>query len=79
MTRSTGDVTRVVTEIWESVLGVDDIAGEENFLDLGGDSMTATEIAARVRERLGVDVALRTIFDHPTVDELAAALRGRRS
>lgn len=77
MTQSVDDVAIVVTQIWESALGVDDIGKDENFLDLGGDSMTATEIAARIREYLGVNATLRMIFDHPTVDELAAALRGR--
>jgi acyl carrier protein len=79
MTRATDELTGVVTGIWESVLGVEDIGGEENFLDLGGDSMTATEVAMRLRERLGLDVPLRMIFDHPTVEELAAALQARLS
>lgn len=74
MTGVDGKLTAVLTEIWQEALGVDDIEVDENFADLGGDSMTATVITALIRRRLGVDAPLRLLFDHPTIAELAEAL-----
>ncbi|MFT7836864.1 AMP-binding protein [Saccharothrix sp. BKS2] len=68
------DIAAELTALWEQALGVDGIAEDENFVDLGGDSITATRIAAGIRDRLGLTVGLRVIFDHPTVGELAEEL-----
>jgi acyl carrier protein len=67
-----------LTRIWESALGLDDIEPSENFLDLGGDSMTATIVIARVRGEFGVELPLRALFDHPTVAELAEVVAAGR-
>jgi amino acid adenylation domain-containing protein len=69
-----GGLVDLLSRIWERELGVVDIDPGENFLDLGGDSMTATAVVAQIRARLGVDPPLRLVFDHPTVRELADAL-----
>ncbi|MFD7660245.1 AMP-binding protein [Actinosynnema sp. NPDC059797] len=71
------DIAAEVTALWEQALGVDGIAEDENFVDLGGDSITATRIAAGIRDRLDLTVGLRVIFDHPTVGELAEELASR--
>jgi acyl carrier protein len=47
---------RSIVRIWEELLGVDDIGVEGSFLDLGGDSLIALRIIARVRELVGVSV-----------------------
>ncbi|GAA1768014.1 AMP-binding protein [Luedemannella helvata] len=68
---------RTLTGIWQDVLGLDDIAPDEHFLDLGGDSMVATEVVTRVRTATGEAVSVRSLFDHPTIAELAEFLAAR--
>ncbi len=57
----------VVVEIWTEVLGRESIGVEDRFLDLGGDSMLAMRLLARVRERVGIDPSVVAFFDRPTV------------
>ncbi|MDP9861263.1 MULTISPECIES: phosphopantetheine-binding protein [Streptosporangium] len=60
-----------VREIWQEILRLDDIGLEEDLYDLGGHSLTITQIIARTRRRLGVEVSLDVFFDNPTIAGLA--------
>ena len=57
--------------IWGQVLRVDPIGIQDNFLDLGGNSLLAIRISAHVQEVFRVELPLRTLFDLPTIAELA--------
>lgn len=63
-----------LVELWGQVLSLDRVGLHENFFEMGGDSLLATQLIARVRTSLQRDVPLRTLFEHPTVAELAKAL-----
>jgi len=63
-----------ISAIWCEVLDRNRIGVEENLFEIGGHSLTATQIAARLRSRLGLDVYVRTLFDHPTIRDLARAI-----
>ncbi|WP_267245903.1 amino acid adenylation domain-containing protein [Streptomyces sp. PR69] len=65
-----------LTEVWEEVLGTAPIGPDDDFFELGGDSLTAVRLAAACRARLGTDVRQRTLFQSPTVAALAAELGG---
>ncbi|PWK71880.1 amino acid adenylation domain-containing protein [Streptomyces sp. CG 926] len=67
-------VEKALAEIWADVLSVDRVGLDDDFFDLGGHSMLATQVVARSKEQFGVAVTLRIFFDLPTVRELAAAL-----
>ncbi|MCF8568746.1 amino acid adenylation domain-containing protein [Gordonia sp. HY002] len=66
-----------VAKLFADLLGLDRASVTESFFDLGGNSLAATRIAARVSDELGVDVKVRDVFDAPSVRELVATVSGR--
>jgi acyl carrier protein len=67
---------QVITDVWAEVLNLDGIERHDNFFDLGGHSVLATQAVARLRVALGRDVPERALFDWPTVATLASAVPG---
>ncbi|MFR9778050.1 amino acid adenylation domain-containing protein [Micromonospora sp. MS34] len=63
-----------VAQLWSELLGIRPIGALDNFFELGGHSLLATQFVVRLRARLGVALALETVFAQPTVAQIAAAL-----
>ncbi|WP_329220888.1 amino acid adenylation domain-containing protein [Streptomyces sp. NBC_01485] len=68
--------TAVVRRVWAEVLGLDDVSPYDDFFALGGQSLTAIRVVARLRAELGLPVDAQSVFAHPTPAALAAALDG---
>jgi acyl transferase domain-containing protein len=68
------DMERLVAAIWQDLFGIDEVGIHDDFFDLGGHSLMATQLASRIRGALGKEMAVRHIFEAPTVAQLAAAL-----
>ena len=64
-------VEETLVTIWGEVLNVPSVGVHQNFLDLGGDSILAVQLLARVRRVWGIEVSLFDLFDAPTVAGLA--------
>jgi amino acid adenylation domain-containing protein len=64
-------VEATIADIWREVMGQDTIDIHEHFYDLGGESLQALRIMARVRKTFGVDLDLQSLLDAPTVAEMA--------
>ncbi|HVG90817.1 MAG TPA: phosphopantetheine-binding protein, partial [Alphaproteobacteria bacterium] len=65
---------QVLAGTFSAVLGVDRVGLLDNFFEMGGHSLMATQVASRVRELLGIDLPLRRVFEEPAVGVLAAAI-----
>jgi acyl carrier protein len=68
-----------VAGIWREVLRLDEVGATDDFFDLGGHSLKATRILTRVGARLGVELPVAVIFDHPTVRGIAALVDEQRA
>ncbi|MEG4987494.1 amino acid adenylation domain-containing protein [Microcoleus sp. BR0-C5] len=60
-----------MAEIWTALLGLEQVGTNQNFFDLGGHSLMATQLISRVRSCFGVELGLRDFFAAPTVQNLA--------
>ncbi|HEV8169206.1 MAG TPA: non-ribosomal peptide synthetase, partial [Pyrinomonadaceae bacterium] len=67
-------VEETLAEIWRETLGVGQVGVESNFFDLGGHSLLATRVVTQIRERFGVELPLRVLFESPTIAGLAQHL-----
>jgi hypothetical protein len=68
-------IERAVVEVWRQVVPGAVVGAESDFFDLGGDSLTAARVLNRCRERLGVRIPARWLFDHPVLRDFAAVVR----
>ena len=64
-----------LTQIWESVLGIQPIGIKDNFFDLGGHSLLAVRLVAEIDKAFDKKLPLATLFQAPTVEQLAKVLR----
>jgi amino acid adenylation domain-containing protein len=65
---------RTLAGIWAAALGLDEIGVDDDFLELGGDSLRAMKVVARVLDGFAVDVSVKTLLEVPTVAEMARVI-----
>ncbi|MGB5927399.1 MAG: amino acid adenylation domain-containing protein, partial [Cyclobacteriaceae bacterium] len=63
-----------LASIWEEVLGREKISLKDNFFEIGGHSLKATQLVSRIRERLEVSLKLSDIFAHSILEEMASVI-----
>jgi acyl carrier protein len=68
-----GRLLEDVRAIWSEVLGAERIGLDDDLFDLGGHSLTITQIATRMRRRLRLDLPLQVFYDTPTIRGVVAA------
>ena len=65
--------------IWTDALALTDVGVDDNFFDLGGHSLSATQIISHVNEIIPLQVTLRSLFENPTIGSFAEELEARAS
>lgn len=68
------DLERTLSQIWSEVLDLDEVGVRDNFLDIGGHSLAATRIVSRVVAQFRIEISLQSLFQCPTVAEMAAEI-----
>jgi amino acid adenylation domain-containing protein len=64
----------IVAAIFADVLRIERVGTEENFFDLGGHSLSATQVVLRIRQAFQIEFPVRTLFESPTVAALARSV-----
>jgi phthiocerol/phenolphthiocerol synthesis type-I polyketide synthase E len=68
------EVEQLIADIWKELLGIEQIGRNDNFFELGGHSLVAPQFAVRISEILEIQIPVETIFQKPTVSEMAEYL-----
>jgi acyl carrier protein len=70
------EVERKLAAIFRELLGMDEIGVDDNFFDLGANSLMMVQVVEKIRAELGLKVSLVRLFQFPTLGSLAAAIAG---
>ncbi|MEH2088955.1 non-ribosomal peptide synthetase [Nostoc sp.] len=60
-----------LVQIWSQILKVDEVGVKDNFFDIGGHSLLVPYLLAQIQQQFGKSLPLVTLFQHPTIEELA--------
>lgn len=69
-----GEIEAAVLAVWQEVLGTGDIGAGDDFFQLGGHSLAAAQVVARLQDRFGVDLPVTLVFEQPTISEQAGTV-----
>ena len=73
------ETERSLAAIWAQILGVSDVGRDDNFFDIGGDSLAIVHMTAQMAEEFDVDVSLEDVYRNPTVAACATLVDGARA
>lgn len=68
-----------IANIWKEILGVQDVAPDEDFFELGGTSLHAARVVTKTRAAFGVKLSAQTLLEHPTLAAFAAQVGAARA
>ena len=66
-----GEIEQALAAIWQDLLGVARVGRQDNFFELGGHSLLAMGMISRIRQKLGAELGLKSLFAQPTLQGLA--------
>jgi len=75
---ATSELENTIGELWKQVLGVRQVGAEENFFDLGGDSLLIVAVHSNLQKQLQREIEVTDLFEHPTVRSLAKHLESTK-
>jgi amino acid adenylation domain-containing protein len=74
-----GELQKLIAGIWQEILNLEEIGLHDNFFQCGGNSLKILQLNSRLKEMLGKQIELVTLFEYPTVDSLAHYLESHES
>ena len=70
-TKPEGEIELLVAKIWRDVLHLEKISSQSHFISLGGNSLVALQITARINEEIQIKFSLNKVFEYPTIKQYA--------
>ncbi len=77
MTTPRTPVEAELARLWAETLGLDEVGADDDFFDLGGDSLQATHLVGRIHARYGIELGVPTLFASPTIRAIASIVAAR--
>lgn len=68
------ETEKALAQIWQQVIGVQQVGVNDNFFEIGGHSLVAIRVANAIVERFGLDLQTRLLFEYDTIEALAACI-----
>jgi len=68
------ELEKIISAVWQEVLGVEQVGVRDNFFDLGGHSLRMVQVNSKLRQVLPFPIQLLQLFEYPTIESLAAHL-----
>ena len=69
-----GETEIIIAEVWKEILNKESISSQDNFFEIGGNSIKAIRVMSKVQKRLGKKTYLNLIFKQPTIKQMAAVI-----
>ena len=69
------EIERKLAEWWQELLGADSLTPQSNFFDMGGQSLTAVRLFAKIKQTYGLQLNPASVFEIPTIEKLAERIR----
>jgi acyl carrier protein len=74
-----GALEAEIANLWKEVLGVQDVAPDDDFFELGGTSLHAARVVTKTRAALGVKLSAQALLEHPTLAGFVAEVDAARA
>ncbi|MDF5719564.1 MAG: beta-ketoacyl synthase N-terminal-like domain-containing protein [Rhizonema sp. PD37] len=65
------EIEQKVAEIWQELLGIQQVGINDNFFELGGDSLIAVQVLSRLKNIFSIKLSVASLFEYPTIAEIA--------
>jgi thioesterase domain-containing protein/acyl carrier protein len=69
------EVERTIAQWWRELLGAESLTPQSDFFEMGGQSLTAVRLFAKIKKSYGIQLSAATIYEVPTVEKLATRIR----
>lgn len=73
------DTEKILAEIWMDLLDLDQVSVQDNFFEVGGDSLLAIRVIAAIRKSLEVEIPIAWLFEYQTIAEIASRIEAQSS
>lgn len=73
----TTDIEKKISSVWASLLRMDQVGIEDNFFDLGGNSLLCNQMVSRLKNNYGIELSIVNVFEHPTINLMAKFLSNK--